>query len=213
VGAVAVRALEAPTDAGRGGGPGARERIIDAAIALRARGGAEAARIRAVAQAAGVSPGLVIYHFGTKEELHDACDTAVLARAAGERSPGTAADLYATLASDPVTCDYIARSLVEGSPAGRELFSRLVAAARYDVELGGDGDSRRAVQHVMAALGPLLLRRLGDGQSLPDRPDDPPRRGGLGSPDQSTVARREQTAADRAYWACTSELGVACLPL
>ena len=52
----------------------ARARIRDAAIQLFAERGIAAATIRDIAQAAGVSSGLVRHHFGSKEALHDVCD-------------------------------------------------------------------------------------------------------------------------------------------
>src|ERR687885_426871 len=55
----------------------ARARIRDAAIR---RFGAEGfgAPVRAIAAEAGVSPGLVIHHFGSKDGLRAACDEHVL---------------------------------------------------------------------------------------------------------------------------------------
>ena len=46
-----------------------RARIRDAAIGLFGRDGFGPATVRAVASAAGVSPGLVIHHFGSKAGL------------------------------------------------------------------------------------------------------------------------------------------------
>ncbi len=51
----------------------ARARIRDAAIDLFGREGFGVG-VRAIASAAGVSPGLVIHHFGSKEGLRRACD-------------------------------------------------------------------------------------------------------------------------------------------
>ena len=45
---------------------------------LLAEQGGKATTIRAVAEAAGVTPGLVSHHFGSKEGLRDACDAHVL---------------------------------------------------------------------------------------------------------------------------------------
>lgn len=53
-------------------------RIRDAAIDLFGRDGF-AVGVRAIATAAGVSPGLVIHHFGSKEGLRKACDDYVAA--------------------------------------------------------------------------------------------------------------------------------------
>lgn len=57
----------------------ARARIRDAALQHFADRGAEATTVRAVAKAAGVTPGLVCHHFGSKRGLWEACDAYVLA--------------------------------------------------------------------------------------------------------------------------------------
>ncbi|RCG28948.1 TetR/AcrR family transcriptional regulator [Sphaerisporangium album] len=52
----------------------ARARIRDAALLQFGEHGFERATIREIAKAAGVSSGLVRHHFGSKQELRDACD-------------------------------------------------------------------------------------------------------------------------------------------
>ena len=47
----------------------AQARIRNAAVELFARDGFEKTNLRAIAAAAGVSAGLVIHHFGSKDEL------------------------------------------------------------------------------------------------------------------------------------------------
>jgi AcrR family transcriptional regulator len=158
----------------------ARARILDAAIERFASAGVEATTIRAVATAAGVSPGLVIHHFGSKDALRRAADDAVFERvvipAGEERTAASGAELLARRAVQaseamrryPALCEYLARALSEGSPAGRDLFGRLVAAARIDlgrleqsgaVRTGSD-EFWRAVQHILLIVGPLMLRPL-----------------------------------------------------
>ena len=50
-------------------GAGTRARILDAAVERLAEEGLDALRVANVARAAGVSTGLVHYHFATREEL------------------------------------------------------------------------------------------------------------------------------------------------
>jgi hypothetical protein len=64
-----------------------------------------------------------------------------------------------------VLCDYIARTLAEGTDASADLFRRFFAAARNDgalVEAGvvrADSDPDwRALQQLMLVVGPLMLR-------------------------------------------------------
>ena len=53
--------------------------IRDEALRLFAERGPDAASVRQIAAAAGVSPGLVSHHFGSKDGLRDAVDAHVLA--------------------------------------------------------------------------------------------------------------------------------------
>ena len=57
----------------------AKARIRDAAIVCFAEHGIAATTARKVATAAGVSPGLVMHHFGSMEGLRAACDRHVTA--------------------------------------------------------------------------------------------------------------------------------------
>ena len=52
----------------------ARARIREAALKHFAEEGYERATIRGIAQTAGVSPGLLRHHYGSKEALRTACD-------------------------------------------------------------------------------------------------------------------------------------------
>lgn len=114
----------------------ARARIRDAALAQFAEYGTKGATMRGIANAAGVSLGLVQHHFGTKEALRKACDEAVieafrrrLTRSATTDSlgePGFLADLYQT--SGPLL-RYLARAMIDGSPAAANVFDELAAGA------------------------------------------------------------------------------------
>jgi TetR/AcrR family transcriptional regulator, regulator of cefoperazone and chloramphenicol sensitivity len=108
----------------------ARARIRDAAVTLFADAGYSGTSIRDVARAAGVSPGLVQHHFGSKEGLRAACDEHVretlrtLTARKLERKEYDATfvgSLYD--ASRPVT-RYIARGLTEGWPGVAEIFDQ-----------------------------------------------------------------------------------------
>jgi AcrR family transcriptional regulator len=52
----------------------ARARIREAALKHFAEEGYERATIRGIAQTAGVSPGLLRHHYGSKDALRKACD-------------------------------------------------------------------------------------------------------------------------------------------
>jgi TetR/AcrR family transcriptional regulator, regulator of cefoperazone and chloramphenicol sensitivity len=154
-----------------------RARIRDAAMARFAADGVAATSLRSVARAAGVSPALVVHHFGSKEGLVRAVDEAVVDRIVATLSevPLDADDLFprraevvsALLRGQPTLCDYIARALSERTEASADLFHRMFAYARRDrrlVEAGalrGDADPFwRAMHQLVLVVGPLMLRPL-----------------------------------------------------
>jgi AcrR family transcriptional regulator len=111
-----------------------RARIRDAALEQFAIHGFEGATIRGIAEAAGVSPGLVQHHFRSKEALRLACHEAVLdlvsRKLAGTRD-GKISDptfIAALYSSAPVLIRYVARAVADGSTAGAELFDEMAAA-------------------------------------------------------------------------------------
>jgi AcrR family transcriptional regulator len=112
----------------------ARARIRDAAIEQFAERGFDRATIREIARVAGVSPGLVRHHFGSKDELRRACDAYALDamrqyvdRAMtdeGLNDPRTVAE-----ARDPLhpLQRYLARALIDDSETAGEIFDAMVA--------------------------------------------------------------------------------------
>ncbi|MGI8335017.1 TetR/AcrR family transcriptional regulator [Actinomadura scrupuli] len=116
----------------------ARARIRDAALLQFAERGVRGATIRGIAEAAGVSPGLVQHHFGSKEELRAACDTHAMevirrandqATSTGMRDPGI---FSVTMRATMPVRRYVARAMVDGSPAAAKLFDDLVGySERY----------------------------------------------------------------------------------
>jgi AcrR family transcriptional regulator len=156
-----------------------KARIRDAAMARFGAEGVAATSLRAVARAAGVSPGLVVHHFGSKEGLIRAVDEAVLTRidATLREVPldGPPSDVVAHrsdmvaafLRAQPALCDYLGRALTERTEASAELFHRLFRFAARDERLVEAGVLRadtdpfwRAMHQIVLVLGPLVLRPL-----------------------------------------------------
>jgi TetR/AcrR family transcriptional regulator, regulator of cefoperazone and chloramphenicol sensitivity len=113
-----------------------RARIRDAAVRLFAREGF-GVPVRAVAADAGVSPALVIHHFGSKDALREECDAHVLrtVRELGTRSLlGGPAEMLAELAA---VDDYapLAGYLVQALLAGGPLATALLDAMAADAEV------------------------------------------------------------------------------
>jgi TetR/AcrR family transcriptional regulator, regulator of cefoperazone and chloramphenicol sensitivity len=141
--------------------------------------GVASTSLRAVAGAVGVSPGLIVHHFLSREGLIRAVDEAVLARInlALSEVPieGSGAELIARraevvaafLRSQPALCDYLGRALAEGTQASAELFHRLFLFSARDERLITAGALRaetdpfwRAMHQVILIVGPLILRPL-----------------------------------------------------
>lgn len=138
----------------------ARARIRDAAIDLFAERGIGPATIRDIAQAAGVSSGLLRHHFGSKEGLRDACDEHALARLATVRQQmlrgGGLADQSFLAAIRPEAMrlqSYLVRSMMDGSRGAEAMFLRMVEAGE-DWLAGTDIETAdpRAYSAVLVAM-------------------------------------------------------------
>ena len=104
----------------------ARARIRDAALLLFGEHGFEAATTRRIAEAAGVSPGLVRHHFGSKQALRQACDAHLIKlitrineqvaadTTAADTTVGGVNYVGASLAALGPYQRYLARALTEG---------------------------------------------------------------------------------------------------
>jgi AcrR family transcriptional regulator len=119
----------------------ARAIIRDEALRLFAARGPDAVTVRQIAAAAGVSPALLVHHFGSKEGLRQAVDEHVLnlfeamfAEMTGERAQdlydpaatGSLAEaIVAYLPPDSPVPGYLRRLLLADGDAGRRLFRRL----------------------------------------------------------------------------------------
>lgn len=111
----------------------ARARIRDAAVRLFADRGIDATTVRDIAREAGVSAGLLRHHFGSKEDLRDACDRYALdqlirikERAVLDGELSNPAFMPAMHPTVVLLMRYLTRSMVSGSPAAAALFDRMV---------------------------------------------------------------------------------------
>ncbi|MGW5455767.1 TetR/AcrR family transcriptional regulator [Nocardia sp. NPDC003979] len=118
----------------------ARARIRDEALRLFAARGPDAVTVRKIAAAAGVSPALIMRHYGTKEALRAAVDEHVavvfeqmLGQATGRADPAvpaSVAELVAVgLPPDSPIPAYLGHLLLSDGEAGTALFRRLYATA------------------------------------------------------------------------------------
>jgi TetR/AcrR family transcriptional regulator, regulator of cefoperazone and chloramphenicol sensitivity len=155
--------------------------IRDEALRLFADRGPDAVSVRQIASAAGVSPGLIVHHFGSKDGLREAVDQYVLAvfdRMLGDISSGrpdlfdaaasgsVAEEIMAHLPADSPVPGYLRRLLIEGSDASRELFARLFALSARTLDAlaaagvadPGRDPAVRAAFLLVNDLAVLLLR-------------------------------------------------------
>nr|WP_318842811.1 TetR family transcriptional regulator [Myceligenerans sp. TRM 65318] len=160
----------------------ARARIRDAAV-LRFATDGFGASVRAIAKDAGVSPGLVMHHFGSKDALRELCDEHVLARirelknenidhaAAG----GNFLQTFASAEENAPILGYVLRSMQDGSALAREFVDHMIRdAVQYTEHAVATGlavpsrdEAARARYLTLSALGALLL------EVTLDPPEDP----------------------------------------
>lgn len=140
----------------------ARARIRDAALARFGTDGIGGTSVRSVAADAGVSPALVVHHFGSKEGLRQACDEYVLDAI---RSGGSTDALGEVLQAATPVRRYLGRALLDGTDAATALFGEIVARTEQWLAEGEaegwvrpSADARaRAVTYVSWLLAPLVL--------------------------------------------------------
>jgi AcrR family transcriptional regulator len=161
-------------------------RVRNAALALFANRGVEATSIRDIAAAAGVSPGLVQRHFGTKAGLRDAINDHVVALATegfaglpGEGDPTEIqqrmGDLVTAFVRDNATAlRYVARGVADGDPGALGIFDAFVAISRTQWQrlaehemLHPEADIEWAALHVVVLNLATVLMRTAIERHLP----------------------------------------------
>ncbi|WP_461007968.1 TetR/AcrR family transcriptional regulator [Streptomyces capparidis] len=149
--------------------------IRDEALRLFAAHGPDAVTVRQIAAAAGVSPGLVVHHFGSKEGLRAAVDghvSRVIGEVIGELAsgPGPTGLLVEGIvrrlpAGSPIPA-YLRRLLLTDDETGRRLFRALYDVARAHLDRAaateaadpGADPAVRAAFLLVNDLAVLLLR-------------------------------------------------------
>ncbi|HET7574354.1 MAG TPA: helix-turn-helix domain-containing protein [Solirubrobacterales bacterium] len=171
----------------------ARDAILAAAFRVFGEAGIEATSLREVARAAGVSPALVVHHFGGKEGLVAAVDEAAVRQFAdayagegGQREDDLlrrrAAQTARAMTDRPEVCAYLGRALVEGTDGSARLFAAMVAGGRAEIDVLAEAGAIRpdadrlwaTLQHFLLIWAPLsfmpLLREaLGGDLLAPDQ--------------------------------------------
>ncbi|MGE9783439.1 TetR/AcrR family transcriptional regulator [Janibacter sp. G368] len=147
-----------------------KARIRNAALALYAEHGEDGTSMRRTADAAGVTVGLVVHHFGTKDGLREAIEDHVVdlfveaigsvpdapdSRAVARERDAAVAEM---LAANPAVVGYLRRSVLGLAGQRSDLLPRLTELAAQQVSR----ESRQAIQVMTRQLGQLLLQPMID---------------------------------------------------
>ena len=147
----------------------ARVPIIRSALRVFGEHGIDTTSLREVAKAAGVSPALIVHHFGGKEGLVAAVDEAALKEfgaAYSASEPAKDSDLLHMRAKQtarvmrecPEVCAYLGRALVEGTPGSARLFRLMVEGGRVEIDaLAEKGALREDADRLWATLQHFFL--------------------------------------------------------
>jgi AcrR family transcriptional regulator len=144
----------------------ARARIRDAAIRLFAERGIDGTTVRDIAKEAGVSPGLLRHHFGSKEALREACDTYALDRLVKikerlvfDEKPASPTFLPSIHPTVVLLYKYLTRGLLDGSPAAAAMYDDMVVLTEQwmDKMAPGFSDDPRAFAAVLVGMQSGLL--------------------------------------------------------
>lgn len=161
----------------------ARARIRNAALERFGRDGFGVG-LRAIAADAGVSPALVVHHFGSKAGLREACDDHLLAvmrrsKSDAVSSAGVESVLaqFADLDNYAVLVAYVLASLADGGDLARALVEQMVADAEDYLATGvANGTVKpsrdpagRARFLVLSSVGVLLMHHRLHGPADPQQ--------------------------------------------
>lgn len=145
-----------------------RDRILTAALREYAEHGFKGATVRGIAEAAGVSPGLVQHHFPSKQALRDACDGFVFGylREAKARTLGTDALSDPSFLADAhrgtVTITrYVAMALASDTPAASRYFDAYVDLTYETLTSGELGRTQPDEQQTRDVAVVLTAMQLG----------------------------------------------------
>lgn len=176
-------ARPAPVAGARAEDVTAKARIRNAALDLFAEHGVDATSLRTVAAAAGVTVGLIVHHYGTKEALREAVELAIVdlfaqtiasvpldSLPAGQVTAARDQAVAEMLSRNPSIVDYLRRSLLDPSREGGDLVSRLSqlsAQQVHDLRAAGVASTSHTVGEQVVTImvrqfGRLFLQPLVD---------------------------------------------------
>ncbi|MFX0577488.1 TetR family transcriptional regulator [Nocardia nepalensis] len=143
-------------------------RIRDAAIVVFGENGFQVG-VRAIAAAAGVSPGLVNHHFGSKDGLRAVCDERVLQLIREQKwktatetnvAKGMLAAMAEIEAYGPLVA-YMVRSLQTGGPMAESLLEHMISDAEEYIQAGVDAGTIKPSRNPAARARYLTTVNVG----------------------------------------------------
>lgn len=152
----------------------AKARVRNVALELYARDGEDRVSMRGIAQAAGVTVGLIQHHFKTKDGIREAVEAHIVdlhRRAIAEASTSgnlqeiaAARDVavWGMLESHPEVLDYMRRVMVH--PARQRestLLEKLTQLSRYEVRTLREANHRLSTQDEEVVVLRLAVRQFG----------------------------------------------------
>jgi AcrR family transcriptional regulator len=166
--------MRTPADPRASGGDlTAKARIRNAAMDLYAEYGEDHTSMREIAAAAGVTVGLLVHHFGTKDRLRDTVEQLVVdyfAQAIAQTPvTGTPAEIGAArdeavaemLTANPAVVNYLRRAVLNPNASGGRLLERLTELARREVtQLRATGVASTTRPESSQVIG-VMVRQLG----------------------------------------------------
>ena len=166
--------MRTPADPRASGGDlTAKARIRNAAMDLYAEYGEDHTSMREIAAAAGVTVGLLVHHFGTKDRLRDAVEQLVVDHFAQAIAQipvtGTPAEIGAArdaavaemLTANPAVVNYLRRAVLNPNASSGRLLERLTELARREVtQLRATGVASTTRPESSQVIG-VMVRQLG----------------------------------------------------
>jgi AcrR family transcriptional regulator len=150
--------------------PNGREKLLEAAIMLFARDGFDGTSVRAVADQAGVSWGLVRFYFGSKEGLRDAAEEQVMSQylkaVKDANSVSSTQELLSLIETQTeglsVLARFLRRAIMEERPVALDFLRALLATteeltARHRAAFPGEPALWDPVRTMVQRVGYLLL--------------------------------------------------------
>jgi AcrR family transcriptional regulator len=150
-----------------------RAQLIEVATSAFARDGIATTSLRAVAKEAGVSPALVVHHFGSREKLIEDCIIKALGLWVSEKQEFVDVSLSTALtkwqgsvAEHGVKLQFFRQVLIAGGEPANILFSRMVKEAEMMIQAQIDKGQMRKAENLpdlallmtLHGLAPLIMQ-------------------------------------------------------